>query len=341
MPRVNTHELALPRIALLHTWLFTQDEGWYRLTFEKFKIPYQYISLQDVRDTKDLKRRYDVIIYPPGMLLTAQRLINGISGDTPIPWKKTPQYPNLGTPVSCDDIRGGMGLEGMLNLQHFVEEGGLFIPITTNVNLPIDYGMVESVAVIKPDKVRAAGTVLQTRVLDIMSPVTYGYDSTLAVIFNGAPVLETGMKAVLGDLDFDEMLFGKAKEPRESGRGGLKDPDVVQGRPAESPKIIGAGTGIPPEFRDRFNLFMPPDLRTIRVLLRFEQKEKLLLSGMLDGAEELQNRAALVDIPRGKGHILLFAFDPLRRFEAHGDFCLIFNAAMNYNHLDAGRPGSK
>jgi hypothetical protein len=275
------------------------------------------------------------------MFLSPQRLINGISGDTPIPWKKSPQYPNLGTPVSCDDIRGGMGLEGMLNLQRFVEAGGLFIPITTNVSLPINYGMVESVAVIKPEEVKAAGTILQTRVLDIMSPVTYGYDGTLGVLFSGAPVLETGMKAVLGDFDFDEMLFGKPKEPRESGRGGLKDPDVVQGRPFELPKIIGAGTGIPPEFRDRFNLYMPQDLRTIRVLLRFERKEKLLLSGMLAGAEELQNRAALVDIPRGKGHILLFAFDPLRRFEAHGNFCLIFNAAMNYNHLDAGRPGLK
>lgn len=338
IPKVNTHELAVPRIAIIHTWLMTQNEGWFRLTFDKLGIPYHYISVQDIRDTQNLKRKYDVIIFPPVEYFKAQRLVNGISGDRPMPWKKSKEYPHIGSPVSSDDIRGGIGLEGVLNLQHFVEQGGLFIPITTNVNLPIDYGMIESVAVIRPKNLKARGTIMQTRVIDRQSPVLYGYGRSLGVISNGHPVLETGMKALFGDLDFDEMLYGKPKQPRESGRGGLKDPDVVQGRPAEPPKITGAGTGIPPEFRDRFNIFAPPDLLTIRVLLRFEQANRLLVSGMLEGAEELQNRAALVDVPKGKGHILLFAFNPMWRYETQGNFNLIFNAALNYNNLNAGRP---
>jgi hypothetical protein len=341
MPEVNTHELAVPRIALLHTWLMTQNEGWFRLTFDKLGIPYYYISIHDIRDTQNLRRKYDVIIFPPVEFFKIQRLVNGISGDTPMPWKKSNEYPHLGGPVSTDNIRGGMGLEGVLNLQRFVEQGGLFIPITTNVNLPIDYGMIESVAVENPKKVKARGTILQTRVIDRQSPVMYGYGRGLGVISNGHPVLETGMKAMLGDFDFERMLYGKSKQPRESGRGGLKDPDVVQGRPAEPPKITGSGTGIPPEFRDRFNIFASPDLLRIRVLLRFERANKLLVSGMLEGAEELQNRAALVDVPKGKGHILLFAFNPMWRYETHGNFCLIFNAALNYNNLDAGLPKFK
>lgn len=338
MPEVKTHELAVPRIAILHTWLMTQDEGWFRLTFDKLGIPYQYISVQDIRDTQNLKSKYDVIIFPPVEFFKAQRLVNGISGDNPLPWKKSKEYPNLGGPVSCDDIRGGMEIEGVLNLQRFVEQGGLFIPITTNVSLPIDYGMIESVSVIKPKNVKAKGTIMETRVIDTLSPVMYGYDRSLEVISNGHPVLETGMKALVGDLDFDEMLYGKSKGLRESGRGGLKDPDVVQGRPVEPPKITGAGTGIPPEWKDRFSIFAPPDLLRIRVLLRFERANNLLVSGMLEGAEELQNRAALVDVPKGKGHILLFAFNPMWRYETQGNFCLIFNAALNYNNLDAGLP---
>jgi hypothetical protein len=338
MPGVNTHELAVPRIAILHTWLMTEIEGWFRLTFDKLGIPYHYISVQDIRDTQNLESKYDVIIFPPVEFFRAQRLVNGISRDTPLPWKKSKEYPHLGGPVSGDDIRGGMGIEGVLNLQRFVEQGGLFIPISTNVSLPIDYGMIESAAVIKPKNVKARGTIMQTRVIDPQSPVMYGYGRSLGVISNGDPVLETGLKALLGDMDFDEMLYGKSKEPRESGRGGLKDPDVVQGRPSEPPKITGAGTGIPPEFRDSFTIYAPPDLLTIRVLLRFERADNLLVSGMLEGAEELQNRAALVDVPKGKGHILLFAFNPMWRYETQGNFCLIFNAALNYNHLDAGLP---
>ncbi len=337
MPKVKTHELAVPRIAILHTWLFTQNEGWYRLTFEKLGIPYSYLSVHDIRDTQDLKSKYDVIIFPPVTFGKAQRIVNGIRGDSPIPWKKSEEYPHLGGPDSRDDIRGGMGLEGLLNLKRFIEKGGLFIAITNSVHLPLEYGMVESVAVIKPENLKTAGSVLQARIRDRLSPIAYGYDQTLGVYFNRAPVLETGIKAVTGGLEVED-LFGEAPKERASGRGSLKDPDVIQGRPHKPPKIKGAGTGIPPEYRDMMKLYLPPDLAEMRVILRFDQKEKLLISGMLAGGEELQNRAAVVDVPLGEGHILLFAINPMWRYETHGSFFLLFNAALNYDNLEAGRP---
>lgn len=337
LPEIPTHELAVPRIAILHTWIFTQNEGWFRLAFEKLGIPYHYISVHDIRDTEDLKSKYDVIIFPPVMFGKAQRLVNGITGDSPIPWKKSEEYPNLGGPDSRDDIRGGMGLQGVWNLYRFIEKGGLFIPISTNASLPIDYGIVESISVVTTDKLKAVGSVLQTRIIDHQSPVVYGYSGTLGVYFNGGPVFETGMKAATGGIDLAELMDGETKG-RPSGRGGLKDADVIQGRPHKLPKITGAGAGIPPEFRDMLKLYMPPDLTSIRIIMRFDNKDKLLLSGMLEGGEELQNRAAVVDVPVGKGHVLFFAMNPMWRFETHGNFFLLFNAALNYDNLDAGRP---
>jgi hypothetical protein len=129
-----------------------------------------------------------------------------------------------------------------------------------------------------------------------------------------------------------------AAKGRASGRGGLNDPDVIQGRPHTPPKVTGAGAGIPAEFKDLLNLYMPPDLTTLRVILRFDQKEKLLISGMLEGGEELQNQAAVIDVPVGTGHVIFFSFNPMWRFETHGSFFLLFNAALNYDNLDAGRP---
>ncbi|MFI5143075.1 MAG: M14 family zinc carboxypeptidase, partial [Thermoanaerobaculales bacterium] len=43
LPKTATHALVRPRIALLHTWLSTQDEGWFRLTLENLGVPYTYI----------------------------------------------------------------------------------------------------------------------------------------------------------------------------------------------------------------------------------------------------------------------------------------------------------
>jgi len=44
-----------------------------------------------------------------------------------------------------------------------------------------------------------------------------------------------------------------------------------------------------------------------------------------------------VDVPHGKGHVVLFANNPMWRNETMGSFFLVFNAIMNYDHLDAGR----
>jgi hypothetical protein len=266
----------------------------------------------------------------------AQRLVNGLSGSEPIPWKKTAEYPSLGGPDSSDDIRGGMGLEGVVHLRRFVEDGGLFIPVGGNASVPIDYGMVESVSIIKPEKLKAAGVILKTRVVDRQSPIAYGYGRNLDVHFSGAPVFETGMKAVMGDVDIMAMLMGTTMG-RPSGRGSETDPDVIQGRPYKAPEVMGGGTGIPTEFREMLETFMPPDLNSVRVVMRYEQNSNLLVSGLLAGGEELQNRAAVVDLPLGKGHIVLFSLDPMWRHITLGSYSLLFNAALHFDHLDAGR----
>jgi hypothetical protein len=55
------------------------------------------------------------------------------------------------------------------------------------------------------------------------------------------------------------------------------------------------------------------------------------------GGEALAGRPAVVDVPNGKGHVLLFAINPMWRSETQGSYPLIFNACLNFDHLDAGR----
>jgi hypothetical protein len=75
-----------------------------------------------------------------------------------------------------------------------------------------------------------------------------------------------------------------------------------------------------------------------RVILQFPSDPgKMLLSGTLDGGETLSNRAAAVDVPLGKGHIVMFALRPFWRWQTQGTFFLAFNAILNWDHLDAGK----
>src|SRR5437763_12457121 len=51
LPEIKTHMLAVPRIAILHTWTNTQNDGWFRIEFDRLQIPYTYISDQVIRNT--------------------------------------------------------------------------------------------------------------------------------------------------------------------------------------------------------------------------------------------------------------------------------------------------
>jgi hypothetical protein len=80
---------------------------------------------------------------------------------------------------------------------------------------------------------------------------------------------------------------------------------------------------------------LPPEMRP-RVVVRFAGESDLLVSGMLAGGSELANQAAVVDVPRGKGHVVMFANNPMWRNETQGSYFLLFNAMFNYDHLAAG-----
>jgi hypothetical protein len=73
------------------------------------------------------------------------------------------------------------------------------------------------------------------------------------------------------------------------------------------------------------------------VVLRFADENELFVSGMLSGGAELAGKPAVIDAPRGKGHVVMFANNPMWRSETHGSYFLLFNAMLNFEHLDAGR----
>ena len=68
--------------------------------------------------------------------------------------------------------------------------------------------------------------------------------------------------------------------------------------------------------------------------------DDMLLSGVLVGGQALAGRAQVVDAPVGQGHVVMFAIRPYWRWQTQGTFFLGFNAILNWNDLDAGRPGA-
>jgi len=340
MPTVPTHEIAVPRIALVHTWTNTQNEGWFRLAFDRLQIPYDYISVHVLRDTPNLREKYDVIILGPTPG-SAQAIVTGIpKRGEPIPWKKSELTPNIGTsPDQTEDIRGGIELEGMVNLKRFIEQGGLFVTIGSNAAIPIEYGLIQGVSIVSTRELQARGGVYRAVFADKRSPIAYGYGDQLAVYFNQAPVFQVSLTGGLGGGG----AFGAPSQqlsPRPSGRGSLTDPDIPQGRPytpPPPPSRPGEESGLPEEVSEFVRALLPPPEARPRVVLRFAEERELLIAGMLAGGQELANRPAVIDVPVGRGHVLLFANNPMWRQQTQGSFFLLFNAMLHYDHLHVGR----
>jgi hypothetical protein len=357
LPEVAQHALAVPRIALVHTWTNTQNEGWYRVEFDRLGIPYDYISDQVIGKTPSLREKWDVIIWGP-VGGTAQSLVRGVpkrgDNEPPIPWQKSDVTPNMGqSPDTTADMRGGMGIVGVANLQKFIEGGGLFMTVGSNASIPIDFGITEGVSLQEARALNARGSIMNATFADRKSPIAYGYDEKLAVYFNQAPLLQAaaggfggfgggGRGGGGGGAGGGGGRGGFGQQERASGRGSLTDPDVIQGRRPLAVQAPQPGEdGVPAELREQLAAQQPPPEMRPRVVLRFADEKDLLVSGMLAGGSELAGKAAVIDVPVGKGHVVMFANNPMWRHETHGSFALLFNAALNYDHLNAGRSGAR
>jgi hypothetical protein len=188
-PAVARHELDLPRIALVHSWANTQNEGWVRYAFDRLGIPYTYLSTQELRDSATLAR-VDVLVLPY-ISNDARAIVNGLPmAGPPVPWRRTAETPHLGVYDETDDVRPGIGLIGLARLEAWIRAGGVLITEGGTAAVPVQFGLAGAVNITPARQLRARGTVLRSRAADRASPILYGYADTVSVYFNQSPIFE-------------------------------------------------------------------------------------------------------------------------------------------------------
>jgi hypothetical protein len=348
MPSVAAHDLDVPRIGYVHSWTRTQDEGWWRAALDTFGVPYTYFADQKLRDG-NLRSKYDVIIFPHvGGSAVSQ--VNGMpkTGVEPLPYKKTAEFPNLAFVDSSDDIRGGMGIEGLGELMKFVQQGGTLITEGSTATIFPEYGITTGVTVEEPAQLFVRGSILRAKITDMKSPIAYGYETAdLPVYFNQSPVLN----AAGGGFGGFGGGGGRGGAPGTNPNGGIGQnvtpnalPLRIQPFEADT-NTAPSGRGERPPADDTAQLrqmaqqfgITIDDTRP-RVVMQFSANPNdMLLSGTLLNGQFLANRAAALDSALGKGHVVMFAIRPFWRWQTQGTYTLGFNAIMNWNDLDAGK----
>jgi hypothetical protein len=337
-PSVKTHPIRAPRVALLHTWLSTQTEGWWRQAFDVAQVPYTYISTQQVTNDPNLNAKYDVIVFPP-VGRGPEGIVNGMPmWGNPLPWKKTAETPNLGSEDQTDDMRPGLGYTGIANLQTFVRKGGLFLTVMDTADLAVSSGFTPGLSISARQRLRIVGSVVRSKTIDATSPIAYGYTDNLALWCDNGPIFN--LSNVFG------ARGGRRLGPddggnRPTGRGTADDPDTPQGRVGVEvvrEERVDTWKAVPiteEQLRNGINV-IPPSARP-RVILRYADTRDLLVSGLVENGGEIAQHAAVVDVPLDKGHVVAFSNNPIWRGETQGSYFLVFNALLNFDQLDAGR----
>jgi hypothetical protein len=199
------------------------------------------------------------------------------------------------------------------------------------------FGLTPGLSVQQPSRLRAPGTVMRAKIVDGTSPIAYGYGDGLSIY--SAPGLVFGVSNTLGGRGGRPM--GEGGSERATGRGTADDPDTVQGRPpvtaVDDPRAEPWQATPLTDEQLRNPLSIIPPAQRPRVVLRYGDARDLLVSGLLENGNEIAQRPAVVDVPLDKGHVVLFANNPMWRGETHGSYGFVFNTILNFDQLNAGR----
>lgn len=336
-PTVPTHELDVPRIGYVHAWQRTQDEGWVRAALDTYGVPYTYFADQKLRDG-NLRAKYDVIIFPH-VGGSAIQQVNGIArtSNDPLPYRKSADTPNLGALDQSDDIRGGMGIEGLTELAKFVRAGGTLIVEGSTTTIFPAFGLTTGITIEEPQGLFARGSIMRGLITDRRSPIAYGYDGgQLPVYFNQSPVINAGGGGLPPEL---AAFLGGGGGPSQN-----ITPMATRLRLSSWERDSAAAPAAPATddgaalraMAAQFGL--NADQGRPRVIMSFPTNQNdMLLSGTLQNGQLLAGRAQVVDAQVGDGHVVMFGIRPFWRWQTQGTYFLGFNAILNWNDLNAGK----
>jgi hypothetical protein len=184
----GAYELRKPRVAMLQRYGGgNMDEGWTRLLFEQFDVPFTSIKDADIK-AGNLDAKYDTIILPADS-------IAAMTGERP------PQGQGQGggggfgggEDLTPPEYRSGFGADGVKMLQAFVQKGGTLLTFAQSGDLPMQrFGLpVRNIVNGLPSKTFwSPGSTLRVTFANT-NPLVYGMPAEgLALFMAGGQVYE-------------------------------------------------------------------------------------------------------------------------------------------------------
>ena len=306
---------------------------------------YDYISTQDVAKDANLNAKYDVIIFRARRAATAQASSQGMPMyGNPMPWKNTPQTPNIGKIDETDDMRPGLGWKGLANLQQFVRRGGLLITRDGHGGFRRDLRLhARASSITAATRLKMIGSVLGAKIVDAASPIAYGYDDSFSIYGDIGPIF--GVSNMVGggggrgggerrrrrrppDRTRHARRSRRGRRAGRSPRPRRREPRVravAGGADSPTSSCATASTSSRPTQRPRVIAALGRLARPARLRAARRRHRDRAAAGGRRRAARQGARACCSRTTRSGAA------------QTRGSYFLVFNAILNFDHLDAGR----
>jgi hypothetical protein len=192
-----------PKTALFKPWVASMDEGWTRLLFDSFDVPYHNVTNEDVK--KNAIKDFDLLVIPnvrPGVIK------NGKSDDPESARWQRPLPP---------EYAGGIDTQGVENVKAFVEGGGTLVCFGNSCGFAIEaleLPVRNVLDKVSSDKFYCPGSILKIS-FRRNHPITYGMPEEGHLFFSNSPVFATSVP--FGKYDRAVLASFTDKEPLASG----------------------------------------------------------------------------------------------------------------------------
>jgi hypothetical protein len=174
--------LRAPRLGMYKSFAASMDEGWTRMVLDRHE--FKLTSLDNAAmKAKDLASRFDVIILPDQ---DKNVIVDGRA--------KSEEGPGYFEPLP-PPYAGGIGKEGVANLESFVEAGGTLICLAQASALALDEFNLPArdlVGRMKSSEYSLPGTLVNLE-LDTTHPLAWGMPRTCAAYYTSGPVFGTSI----------------------------------------------------------------------------------------------------------------------------------------------------
>jgi hypothetical protein len=248
MPDVRTVDVDLPRLAVYTTWANTEKVGWVRLAFDRWEVPYDLIHKDQVKQGQ-LRSSYDVIVIPHQTQNAKSIVYEQPKLSKPLPYRTNDRFRSLGMYAETDDVRGGMGIDGVAEIVRFVEGGGVLMTFGVASYFPADFGLTRGVDAQRPQgNWYAPGPYVQTEIMQAAHPLVYGYTgNNVPVRWAEGPLLQIAgsnpdLAPFVGSLP-DRSTVVMRFQGGDAGvlSGLLRGADQLRNRPALVDSPVGQG----------------------------------------------------------------------------------------------------